>query len=83
MGNNNFTNRNIDEYAGEPFHSWAKHNGWRGVQANKKAEMHPTQTAKRIIYRSDGKGRDMYIVQNNGGLSVTKRSELNGTDLNT
>ena len=83
MGNNNFTNRNIDEYGGEPFHSWAKNYGWRGVNANKKAEVHPIQTAKRVVYRADGNGRDQYILQNNGGLSITNRSELRGTDLNT
>jgi hypothetical protein len=38
------------------------------------------ETTKRVFYREDGSGRDGYILANNGGLTVTKKSYVNGTD---
>lgn len=37
-------------------------------------------TAKRVIYRQDGSGRDGYIALNSGGLTVNNVSGVNGTD---
>lgn len=33
-----------------------------------------------MFYREDGSGRDGYILDNNGGLTVGKKSYVNGTD---
>ena len=80
MGASSGNCRNIDEFGGEAF---VNHNGnkcFRGADPFKKSEFHPSDTAKRVVYRQDGSGRDTYIANNNGGLSVSNRSGVMGTD---
>ena len=46
----------------------------------KKSDFHPTEVAKRVFYREDGSGRDGYIMANNGGLTVSKMHDSQGSD---
>ena len=75
--------RNVDEFGGVPFLNHAGNKCHRGVNPHKKSDFHPSETAKRCIYQTDGSGRDMYITCNNGGLSVTNQSFVNGSDTQT
>lgn len=80
MGSHNSANRNVDLYGGVAF---VPHNGkkcFRGVDPLKRAQAHPIETAKRVLYITDGSGRDQYIVQNSGGLTVDKHLATHGTD---
>ena len=74
------TNRNVDDYGGEPFSINSGKTCFRGVNPHKKASFHPSDTSKRVVYQSDGSGRDIYITANNGGLSIHNTSGVNGTD---
>jgi len=74
-------NRNVDEFGGEPFAMNKGTSNFRGVNPHKKANFHPSETTKRVIYQTDGSGRDMYITSNNGGLSIHNYSGVNGTDI--
>lgn len=82
MGPYNKTSRNVDEYGGMPFVQNQGSNCFRGVNPHKKARVHPSQTAKRVIYNADGTGRDTYILKNNGGFSINNTSGIKGTDVN-
>lgn len=75
--------KSIDEYGGEPFYQSQGSHCFRGVNPHKKASIHPSITTKRVIYNSDGSGRDGYITQNNGGLSVDNYRAIHGTDVAT
>ena len=73
-------NTDIKHFGGEPFYMHMGKMCHRGAHPFKKPDMHPTETAKRVFYREDGSGRDGYIKANNGGLTVSKASEVMGTD---
>ena len=73
-------NKNVATFGGEPFQIHKGTHCHRGAQLFKKSEFHPMETTKRVFYREDGSGRDGYILANNGGLTVSKKSYVNGTD---
>jgi hypothetical protein len=83
MGTSSGNCRNIDEFGGAPFINHAGNKCHRGAEAFKKSNFHPAETAKRVTYHQDGSGRDTYIANNNGGLSITNRSGVLGTDVQT
>ena len=74
----------VDGFGRVPFvaHTGKMGMNHRGTNPFKKADFHPSQTAKRCIYKEDGSGRDGYISYNNGGLSVNNYSGVKGTDIN-
>jgi hypothetical protein len=76
-------NRNIDDFGGAAFVTHRGNHCFRGATAFKKSDYHPMDTAKRVIYRENGSGRDGYISKNSGGLTVNNVSGVNGTDINT
>ena len=81
MGTNSINSKNIDEFGGDPFIIHGGNKCHRGAQAFKKSDFHPAETAKRVTYHQDGSGRDTYISNNNGGLSITNKSGVMGTDI--
>lgn len=72
-------NRNIDNFGGEGFYVHKGQACHRGANPMKTQNIHPTVTAKRVMYQNDGSGRDGYIAQNNGGFTVTGGRPLYGT----
>lgn len=74
MGVYNLSNRNVSEFGGMPFTVHRGHKCHRGVKHNKKADFHPIDHQKHVIYRDDGSGRDGYITNNNGGNSISNVS---------
>ena len=83
MGNLGKTrdHRDISEFGGVPFVNHMGNHCHRGATAFKKSDFHPMDTAKRVIYRQDGSGRDGYIAKNSGGLTVNNVSGVMGTDI--
>ena len=81
MGSHNPNQRNVDEFGGVPFVPHLGNHCHRGTNPFKKSDFHPSETAKRVIYKEDGSGRDTYISSNSGGLTVTNQSGVNGTDV--
>ena len=81
MGSHNPNQRNVDEFGGVPFVNHTGNHCHRGTNPFKKSDFHPSETAKRIVYREDGSGRDTYISSNSGGLTITNQSCVNGTDV--
>ena len=73
-------NRNVDGFGGVPFYVHKGTMCHRGANPFKKADFHPSETVKRVIYREDGSGRDTYIATNNGGLTVQNQIATSGTD---
>tara|TARA_B110000305_G_C18756492_1_gene323326 strand:+ start:193 stop:447 length:255 start_codon:yes stop_codon:yes gene_type:complete len=81
MGSHNPNQRNCDDFGGVPFVAHTGNHCHRGTNPFKKSDFHPSETAKRVIYKEDGSGRDTYISSNSGGLTVTNMSGVNGTDV--
>ena len=54
--------RDVKEFGGEPFQVNKGLNCFRGVNPHKKSYFHPSDTAKRVVYQTDGSGRDGYIT---------------------
>jgi hypothetical protein len=77
----NKNHRNCDEFGGIPFLNHMGNRCHRGATAFKKSEFHPMDTAKRVIYRNDGTGRDGYIAANSGGLTTNKHNPVQGSDV--
>ena len=80
---NSVNNRDVSDFGGVPFLTHMGNYCHRGATAFKKSDFHPMDTAKRVIYRPDGSGRDGYIAKNSGGYTVNNTSGVNGTDINT
>ena len=78
LGSNNL---DINNFGGEPFYMHMGKVCHRGAHPFKRPEAHPTETAKRVLYREDGSGRDGYIMANSGGLTVTNATGVHGTDM--
>ena len=83
MGNLGKTrdHRDVSDFGGIPFVNHMGNHCHRGATAFKKSEFHPMDTAKRVIYRQDGSGRDGYIAKNSGGFTVNNVSGVMGTDI--